>query len=468
MNETLRDENETYLEDGEPTNLVMVTPALSGSIEQMIKNSGMSDAVEQINQKSLQDHQDQTDAYNAEGNEDGFEESVDGSYDLDNTDNNPQDVKPKKPRKQQSKGKEDLTGFAARQRETLEKEQRIAAIKEQRYQEEIELRDKEIQRKNEEVALLEENYKLQIAKIKNDENLTKVKEILIDSKVKQDYALEVDAAALLNKLSNEEQEIDNRYNDNVQRINTRIEEDKPDPIDPRMQQVEEYLTRERQELADKNDLASPHYDEFLDKYPIFDAFHEEYDRELAEEAWNIRKSYNRHLKLTGKSSFIGKEDYYHIVDQKIADHFNSSSSEPNHNQRGSDMDRDYTNRQFNNPQPEPKLSNFRDAQGRYVDEYGQLITQQPQRAQQPQRPQHQRDDHNDVITVPAQSAHLGMPTRAGNNMPTSLAHHSLDDRERIRRIAEAAHGMRVLDNSRDMTKDERVAFYENYFSQNPL
>lgn len=483
MNETLRDENETYLEDGEPTNILVSTAPLSNSIEQMVRNTGMPAVIDQLNEKNQQEHAQQAQDYEASLNEEeGDSQYTNPEDQLNNPDNT---TVQKQPRKKRTTNKSDKTlndssGFAVRQREDREREIRNAQIKEERFLEEIRLRDEEIQRKSEETKLLEENYKLQLAKIKNEENLSKVKDVLLDTKLipikrEEDYQLEIDATALLNKLSNEEREIEDRYSQNVNQINSHIEASKPPEVDPRYAEVEQMLETELRQFSDRNDMNSEHYPEFLEKYPIFNAYSEEYDRELTEEAWNIRKNYNRHLRLTGKSGFIGQQEYYHILDDKIANHFSSSLDGQNSNNGVSNMDRDYTNRQFSNnqQQPEPKLSNYRNAQGQYIDEYGQIISQnrgnqQPQPQYNPP-PQRNQDQNQDQITViAAQSSHLGMGTRDGNNMPTSLAHHSLDDRERIYRTARSMTGMRTADNSREMTLPEREAFYEQYFSTNPL
>lgn len=176
-----------------------------------------------------------------------------------------------------------------------------------------------------------ERVQLQLKKRDLDDGISKISNVMLDAKINQDHESEIHSNILLQKYLAEQHKLDDK-------INILEQNSAPVEVDHEQQEYEEILQQELYRISDTRDLKSPAYSTFLQKYPICNPYHPDYDREIAEEVWGVRKSYNRQLKIDGHSQYIGQPDYYEDVDEIIDNHFGKSKQPSKPQNRGQPVD----------------------------------------------------------------------------------------------------------------------------------
>jgi hypothetical protein len=290
--------------------------------DELSKNALMAETMMQINQES-QDYQQelwqQRDAdlelppddlprdYPYE--EQPQDQEPDGEYDEYPQEEEQAQAKPRRPRKKAAKKVEGSLGYNLRQKnkETDYYEKQLQ-VKEAIYQETL-------QREREDKERMQRSYELALEKNRVNDDIAKVSGVLMSAKEDQRYDTEIEANLLLQKLVNQQSHLEREEQD------LRISES---VVDPEEEQLDQLAAEELYKLSDARDLRSPVYGEFLEKYPICNPYSSDYDRDLAEEIWQIRKDHNRQIKIDGMSSYIGTEEYYEEVQDLIEARFNKS------------------------------------------------------------------------------------------------------------------------------------------------
>lgn len=219
------------------------------------------------------------------------------------------EAKPRRTRKKAAKKVEGSLGYNLRQKnkETDYYEKQLQ-VKEALYQETL-------QRERDEKERMQKTYELALEKNRINDDIAKVSGVLMSAKQDQQYDTEVEANLLLQKLVNQQSYLE--------REEQQLRADEP-IADEEDSEFEQLASQELYQFSDARDLKSPVYGEFLEKYPICNPYSSDYDRDLAEEIWQIRKGHNRELKINGMSSYIGSEEYYQEVEDLIDGHFNKS------------------------------------------------------------------------------------------------------------------------------------------------
>jgi hypothetical protein len=218
----------------------------------------------------------------------------------------PQEAK-RPPKKQKNKKTIPTTsGYAHRHKEEKEKLERHFAAKEAMLQEEI--RQKELQNQ-----FIKKNYQLQLESRELDEKISEVSEVIIDAQKNQDHPNALKGTMLLTKFVQHQEDIEK----DLKSINNAIEDSNQEIAEEEPDQVEVYL-RDR---FDPREAASPYFTEFLKNYPVCNPYDEEFDQELAEEIWDIRKQEARKLKIKNQGDLIGSDSYFRDIDSKINERY---------------------------------------------------------------------------------------------------------------------------------------------------
>jgi len=216
---------------------------------------------------------------------------------------------PRKRKKKSSKKVEGSLGYNLRQKnKEVDYYQKQLDAKESIHQQAL-------QREKEEKEHIRKTYALALEKQKVEENISKVSTVLREARVDQDIQTEVDASIILQKLVNQQANIDREASQLY--LQSQPEESEESEFD-------QAALQELSRISDPRDLRSPAYAAFLEKFPICNPFSDDYDSDLAKEIWTLRKEHNRDLKISGMSSYIGDPDYYSEIQDLVSDHFNKS------------------------------------------------------------------------------------------------------------------------------------------------
>lgn len=290
--------------------------------DELSKNALMAETMMQINQES-QDYQqelwEQRDAdpelppdempHDYAYEEQPPYQEPEGEYDEYPQEEEQAEAKPRRPRKKAAKTNQGNTGYALRKKnkETDYYEKQLQ-VKETLYQETL-------QRERDDKERMQRSYELALEKNRLNDDISKVSSVLMSAKQDQDIQTEIDANIVLQKLVNQQGQIDRE----ASQLRA------PEPVvDEDEEKFDQLAAQELYKFSDARDLKSPVYGEFLEKYPICNPYSSDYDRDLAEEIWQLRKDHNRQIKIDGMSSYIGSEEYYEEVQDLIEARFNKS------------------------------------------------------------------------------------------------------------------------------------------------
>lgn len=290
--------------------------------DELSKNALMAETMMQINQES-QDYQQelwqQRDAdpelppdempHDYAYEEQPQFQEPDGEYEEYPQEEEQVETKSRRPRKKAAKKVEGSLGYNLRQKnkETDYYEKQLQ-VKEALYQETL-------QRERDDKERMQRSYELALEKNRLNEDISKVSGVLMSAKEDQSYDTEIEANLVLQRLVNKQFELE-REEQSLRVPEAVFDEDEA--------QFDQMAAQELYKFSDARDLKSPVYGEFLEKYPICNPYSADYDRDLAEEIWQLRKDYNRQIKIDGMSSYIGSEEYYDEVQDLIAARFNKS------------------------------------------------------------------------------------------------------------------------------------------------
>lgn len=198
------------------------------------------------------------------------------------------------------------------------------ALKE-RYEKQLESKEAMhqhiLQQKEEEKRFIQKTYELELQKRKVDEEIGKVSDVLFQAKENQDVQTEIDANILLQKLVNRQAYVERDISHVTEEVRAFQDLMQEPEVDPAQAQIEQLAEQELYNYSDRRELQSPHYSEFLERYSICNPYHPDYDRDLNDEIWQLRKKHNRDLKVNGESAFIGSAEYYQEVEDMISSHF---------------------------------------------------------------------------------------------------------------------------------------------------
>ena len=126
------------------------------------------------------------------------------------------------------------------------------------------------------------------------------------------------------------------------------------------QEMEEAFTQ----LADRRELKSQHYYEWLQDHPYYNAKDpENFDADLAQETYQIKKDFNKFLKRSGATDYIGSEEYYAELNQILHNTFNPF---PQNNQMNNYQSEQHYNEGYNDGYDEYYDVNERDDSMRHT------------------------------------------------------------------------------------------------------
>lgn len=281
------------------------TPEIERSLGPIINK------IEELNQESMREHNSYVNEHQGQREDQMPDQPVDGR-DYAWVDNlyptewpQSEDKKPSK----KTKNKKPISatsGYANRYKEEKEKLERQFAAKEAMLQEEI--RQKDIQNQ-----YIEENYKLQLHKKELEEGISNVSEVILDSQKNQDHDSALKGTILLTKLVKNNEDVDR----DLEQINSALKNNQLVNQEEEPDQVEVYLSNR----FDPREAASPYFTEFLKNYPVCNPYDEEFDPDLADVIWNIRKQESSKLKISNQGDQIGSDSYFREIDARINEHY---------------------------------------------------------------------------------------------------------------------------------------------------
>lgn len=288
------------------------------SLQDLADNSGLTDTMYQMNQESQQYDDQLRDEHLSDNENDQYEYHQ--NEESQEYDNGEAQRRPKTHRKK-SKDKrfDDLT-----RNYHLEREQR------EEYEREV----KRLRDENARIKILEDEHAAMVLKLEQKEisdNLKKVSNIMIQAKEEDDNTTYVKANLLMNKLSLKEAENERAYSQ-IQDRYSQYEHDVP------QDDTEEQILQEIKKRADPRDLQSEYFGDFLRDHPYADARNvNEFDTDLADEFFSHKKKFDKSLKLSRRSDYIGTPEYYQELNDVIVDEMHSQPYKNNkkQNQRNS-------------------------------------------------------------------------------------------------------------------------------------
>lgn len=448
-----------------------------------MQKQSLRDTVEDINQESFQEHE----ALYPEDTQDQHLDNPDfeGDYEPESLQH------PQKPRKK-SKKKQDLDNYGTRVREEKERLERMRSIEREEH-------IRELQQKEEEKQFIEQSYRLKLEEKDIDESIQKVSNVYLDAKKDQDYEIELEAGRVLQQLDSKKLDI----NRNLQYLNEEANSKLIPQISQEEKEMEEAIEAEFINFSDKRELKSAHYYEFLKEYPICNPYHEDYDRDLNKEIYDIRKELNRDLKINGESAFIGSPEYFEEVKERIAVHFNQKKSPKRRQARNNPQfdDQNYDNYngeddmsynpnrggggqtfiatnfgdQYDEgyaPDYDPsfrKSSDFRNEEGSFVGNDGNTVS----RGAPQENPNYYRGPKGRPYQRNAAPQNRGGNHRSPPTSPVSRDGYARDRRtnprfdpafeQQMKNMSQKMVGMEHVGGPR-MNEAERYEFYRNYFA----
>lgn len=242
----------------------------------------------------------------------------------------------KKPAKRRKKSKDrrfdDLTRNYHMEREEKEDLQRknLEMLEQIEKSRAYEIEAERLSIENRAMALKLEQREIQ-------ERLNKVSDLMIQAEQENDLEAKREGAKLLAKLTARESHNERVFED----IQSRYQEITQKPVrDPNLERLNERIREIYYEQSDPRDLESDYYPSFLKKTPWFDPKNtKEYDSDLSQEMMSVKKKFNRSLKLSGESDYIGTKDYYDDLYDRFQEKMEEEEVLPRQNKRGGSVKR---------------------------------------------------------------------------------------------------------------------------------
>jgi hypothetical protein len=276
------------------------TSAYVDPLMELSQKTGLVDVINEVNAQSQDERAQIQD--NFENPQYNINDNNQQNYEIESEIHNDDQRSSNDHQRRKRKAKQHSNAYAIRQSAEKERQEKVFAAKEAMMREALE--QKEIENN-----LIAEKYRLELEKRSIEDNIQKATDVFINAKHNNDYDNEIKALNLSQEFISEKKEIE-RDIQNIALKEQMYANPMPDPRD----EYQEILSQKLQQYSDSRDLNSEHYSTFLERQPVCNPHHPDYDENLAQKIWEIRSEINNDLKINGESSYIGTPDYYEEVE----------------------------------------------------------------------------------------------------------------------------------------------------------
>lgn len=274
------------VDSGEINGAMEVPDSLHGLADQV----GIVGAINDINHESIQHDQDLREMHNINSNEDSYSP---GEY---------QEQSPQLEYEQESESYSEPKKKTKKKNKTADQRIRELTYQSLQTQHEKEELERELrQSRDEHAAALLSFEKQRLA-----HDLSRVSDIMVQAQEEGEHKTYVDANKIYNKLSMQESETDAALS-NLQ--NEYKQYQKVD--DP----YEKYAEEKFISLSDPRELNSDAYADWLTRNGFYNSYNaKEFDPDLANDHYQVKRNFNKYLKSTGNADYISTPEYYDELD----------------------------------------------------------------------------------------------------------------------------------------------------------
>lgn len=275
--------------------------SLQNSLVRLADDVGITDTIDDINQESYQTDQELREEYDLPNQHYGNDDEEE-YYEQDEQDEQdefiPEDNEYEKSKTRKRPKKKKSSG------ENLVPQKRIDEVTYKLIEKGREYEDLERQLKKERDEKVEIQLLLEKQRISHD--LDRVSNVIIKATENGQTQTITDANRLMYNLTAQDNETDQALNHLRSSYQAEPEVTEEDRL------AEENYIR----LSDPKELNSYAHINWLTRNPIFNSFDpDHFDAEIAEDAYNIKKNFNKFLKVNKNADFIATDEYYDELDK---------------------------------------------------------------------------------------------------------------------------------------------------------